>query len=345
MINPILYVIIIVLLAGFGLLFYFLMDLKKKSEKPSEDPNLKAASDNLKLALEWMKEMKQDTQQDRELTQKNIHETNKQINDRLTEAARYIGQLKQEIGAVSQIGPDIRRLTETLASPKLRGNFGEEMLEKLLDEVLPKNSFQSQYKFKNGETVDVIVKFGTSMLPIDSKFSMENFRFMKEAKTEELVESYKKSFLKDVKKRVDEIHKKYILPQEGTFDFALMYVPSEGIYQEIIPDEDIMLYCRSKRVMPVGPNSLFVYLQNVIVSLRGQEINKVAQQILTMINGIKQESDKLGRNLEVLGNHVKNANNAMGTITNDFSKLKTNIGNAASLRLDEPKSEQKALID
>jgi len=331
------YIAIAILLVGFGVLLYLLIDLKKKTEKPQDDQGMK-------VMMEWMKEIKQGTEATREGMQKTIDQTNKAIGERLDNAGRVIAQLTKELGGISQVGPDIRRLTETLASPKLRGNFGEEMLEKLLDEVLPKNSFQSQYKFKNGETVDVIVKFGASILPIDSKFSMENFRFMKEAKTDELVESYKKAFFKDVKKRVDEIHKKYILPQEGTFDFALMYVPSEGIYQEIIPDEDIMLYCRNKRVMPVGPNSLFVYLQNVIVSLRGQEINKVAQQILTMINGIKQESDKFGRNLEVLGNHVKNANNTMGTITNDFSKLKTNIGNAASLRLDEPKEEQKALI-
>ena len=164
----------------------------------------------------------------------------------------------------------------------------------------------------------------------------------KEAKTDEASDALKKAFLKDVKKRIDEIHKKYILPQEGTFDFSLMYVPSEGVYQEVIVDEDLMLYARNKRVMPVSPNSLFIYLQNIVVSLRGQEVNKVAQQILSMINGIKQESDKFGRNLEVLGSHIKNAGNTMGTVQNDFIKLRGSIGNAASLKLD---TEAQKLIE
>lgn len=333
--TTIIYVILGILVIGFGAAIYFLMELKKQAQKPAEDQTLK-------VMMDWMKEIKQDVQQDREQTQKNIHETNKQINDRLTEAARVIGKLQQDIGVVTQIGPDVRRLSEVLASPKARGNFGEEMLENMLSQVLPQSSYSMQYKFKNGETVDAIVRVGEMILPVDSKFSMENFRLMKESKTDESTETLKKAFLKDVKKRIDEIHKKYILPQEGTFDFALMYVPSEGIYQEIILDDDINVYARNKRVMPVSPNSLFIYLQNIVVSLRGQEINKMAQQILAMITGIKQESDKFGRNLEILGKHIVNAGNSMGTVNGDFLKLQMSIQNAASLKLDEAK-EQKLL--
>jgi len=172
---------------------------------------------------------------------------------------------------------------------------------------------------------------------------MENFRLMKEAKTDDSAETLKKAFLKDIKKRLDEIHKKYILPQENTFDFALMYVPSEGVYQEIIVDEDIMNYSRNQRVIPVGPNSLFVYLQSIRISLRGQEINKVAQQLLAMITGIRQESDKFGKNIDVLATHIKNAGNSMGTVHADFAKLKTSIQNAASLKLEEKQEEQPLL--
>jgi DNA recombination protein RmuC len=335
--TPILYIIILVLLVGFSLLFYFLLDLKKKAEKPTEDGSLK-------VMMEWMKDIKSGTEATREGMQKSINETNKAINERLDNAGRVIAQLTKELGGISQVGPDIRRLTETLASPKLRGNFGEEMLENMLSQSLPQGGYQMQYKFKNGETVDSIIRVGETILPIDSKFSMENFRSFKEAKTDEAADALKKAFLKDVKKRVDEIHKKYILPQEGTFDFALMYVPSEGVYQEVILDEDLMLYARNKRVMPVSPNSLFIYLQNIIVSLRGQEVNKVATQILTMINGIKQESDKFAKNLDVLGNHIKNAGNTMGTVQNDFAKLKTSIGNASSLKLEEKNEQEKLLV-
>jgi DNA recombination protein RmuC len=330
--NTIFYVILVILLIGISFLAYLIIQLKKSTEKPVEDSSMK-------VMMEWMKDIKSGTEATREGMQKSIDETNKAINERLDNAGRVIAQLTKELGGISQVGPDIRRLTETLASPKLRGNFGEEMLENMLSQSLPMGGYQMQYKFKNGETVDSIIRVGETILPIDSKFSMENFRMFKEAKTDEASDAMKKAFLKDVKKRIDEIHKKYIFPQEGTFDFALMYVPSEGVYQEVIVDEDLMLYARNKRVMPVSPNSLFIYLQNIVVSLRGQEVNKVATQILSMINGIKQESDKFAKNLDVLGNHIKNAGNTMGTVQNDFIKLKSSIGNAASLKLDDVHKE------
>lgn len=334
--TSILYVLVAIFIAGFGILFYFVLSLKKASEKPQDDQALK-------VMMEWMKEIKQSSETTREGMQKSIDETQKAINERLDNAGRVISQLTKELGGISQVGPDIRRLTETLASPKMRGNFGEEMLENMLSQILPHSGFKMQHRFKNGEVVDSIVLLGDYILPIDSKFSMENFRLMKEAKTEESAETLKKAFLKDIKKRLDEIHKKYILPQENTFDFALMYVPSEGVYQEIIVDEDIMNYSRNQRVIPVGPNSLFVYLQSIRISLRGQEINKVAQQLLSMITGIRQESDKFGKNIDVLATHIKNAGNSMGTVHSDFAKLKTSIQNAASLKLEE-KTEEQALL-
>ena len=321
-----------ILLLGFGVLFYFLLDLKKKSEKPQDDASLK-------VMMEWMKEIKQGTEATREGMQKSIDETNKAINERLDNAGRVISALTKELGGISQVGPDIRRLTETLASPKLRGNFGEEMLENMLSQALPKNGYEIQHKFKNGEVVDAIINVGEKILPIDSKFSMENFRLYKEAKTDEAAEGLKKAFLKDVKKRVDEIHKKYILPQENTFDFALMYIPSEGVFSEVLDDSNTLNYAREKKVYYVSPNTLYHHLQIILLSLRGQKINQAAQAILAMIAGIKQESDKFGRNLDVLGNHIKNAGNTMGTVTNDFVKLKSSIVNAATLKLEDTAKE------
>ena len=145
---------------------------------------------------------------------------------------------------------------------------------------------------------------------------------------------------------MDEIHKKYILPQENTFDFALMYIPSEGVFSEVLDDTATLTYGREKKVYFVSPNTLYHHLQIILLSLRGQKVNEAAQQILAMIAGIRQESDKFGRNLEVLGNHIKNAGNTMGTVTNDFAKLKTSITNASSLKLDEVRStEQQKLLE
>jgi DNA recombination protein RmuC len=164
------------LLAGFGVLLYLLIDMKRKSEMPKEDASLK-------IMMEWMNQIKDGTEKTRENMDQRIQETNKAINERLDNAARVIAGLQGKLGEMTQIGPDIRRLSEVLASPKARGNFGEEILEKLLSDVLPKGSYEVQYRFKNGEIVDAMIRVGDHILPVDSKFSMENFRLMKEAKT------------------------------------------------------------------------------------------------------------------------------------------------------------------
>ncbi|MEO8065646.1 MAG: DNA recombination protein RmuC [Candidatus Doudnabacteria bacterium] len=326
------YLILILMVLGFGALFYVL--IRKKSE-PAKD------YDMLKVMMEWMKEIKQSTDSSKQITDQNIKDLNKAINERLDNAGRVIAGLSKELGGMAQIGPDIRRLSETLASPKMRGNFGEEVLENMLNQVFPKEFCKFQYRFKNGEVVDAAVKVGDLLLPIDSKFSMENYRLYKEAKTDESIEDQRKLFLKDVKKRIDEIHKKYILPQEGTYDFALMFIPSEGVYIEVAEDLATCAYARDKKVVMVGPNSLYLTLQTFLVSLRGQQINKAAQQVLAMINGIRQESDKFGKTLDTMANHVKNTNNSMGTVIDSYSKLKSQILNASNLELEAEKKVDK----
>jgi DNA recombination protein RmuC len=331
--SNVLYIIVGLLALGFIAVLYLLLDLKRKAA-------MAQSGESMKIMMEWMRDIKQGTEATRENMQRSITETNKEINERLDNAAKVIGALQGKLGEMTQIGPDIRRLSEVLASPKARGNFGEEMLENMLSQVLHRSVYQAQYKFRNGEIVDMIIKVGDKILPVDSKFSMENYRLYKEAKEDDAAENLKKAFLRDVRKRVDEIHKKYILPQEGTFDFALMYIPSEGVFQEAQDDDVTVAYARGKKVHFVSPSTLYCYLQIILVALRGQQINDAAEQIMRMVSGIKQESDKFGRNLGVLSNHIKNAGNTMGTVSNDFVKLQASIDNAATLQLE--KSEDTA---
>ena len=181
--------IIVLLVGGFGIFLYLFIQMKKKMDSPPE-------SESLRVMMEWMKDIKQGTELDRQNIQVNLNETNRAINERLDKAAHVIQGLSRELGSMSQIGPDIRRLSEVLASPKTRGTFGEEILENMLSQVLPKSSYETQYRFNNGEIVDAMVRVGDRILPIDSKFSMENFRLFKEANTDESAEIMKKAFLK-----------------------------------------------------------------------------------------------------------------------------------------------------
>lgn len=342
--TPLIYIIFAMVLIGFGVLLYMLMNLKKAAEKPVEDQNMK-------MMVEWMRDIKSGTEATKDSMEKSISATNKDINERLDNAAKVIGALQGKLGEMSQIGPDIRRLSEVLASPKARGNFGEEMLENMLSQVLNKGSYRSQYKFKNGEIVDMAVFVGEKILSVDSKFSMENFRLYKEANEDDAAENLKKAFLRDIRKRIDEIHKKYILPQENTFDFALMYIPSEGVFHEALEDMATVEYARTKKVYMVSPNTLYHHLQIILIALRGQQVNEVAEKLLHMVAGIQQESDKFGRNLGVLSNHIKNSANTMGTVANDFIKLQSNIKNAATLQMEQAEvtelaaEETKSLIE
>jgi DNA recombination protein RmuC len=329
--EQILYAILIVIALGFAGLIYFLRSLLTR---PKQD-------DALNVMMEWMKDIKAGTEATKQSMETQMRETNKAINERLDNAGKVIAALTKELGGVSQIGPDIRRLAETMASPKMRGNFGEEILENLLNLVLPKGAYDMQFKFRNNEIVDAVVKVSDKVVPIDSKFSMENFRLYKEAQTDEAAEGLKKAFLKDIKKRVDEICKKYILPQENTYDFALMFIPSEAVYIEVADDLETTKYAREKKVIFVGPNTLYLTLQTFLVSLKGQQINKAAQQILSMVSGIKQESDKFQKTFDVALKHVKNANGAMDLASSDYARLKSTIVNTSNLELQAEKTIEK----
>ncbi|MDP3740722.1 MAG: DNA recombination protein RmuC [bacterium] len=328
---------ILVLAAGIGLILYF------QTRKPKADQSMQMM---LQLLESLQKRVDSRLGENTKALSESISQTNKNINERLDNAARVIGSLQKELGSMREIGPDIRRLSEVLASPKARGNFGEEMLEQLIRQVLPSNVVEFQYRFRSGEIVDAIIRIGERILPIDSKFSLENFRLYKEAKTEDAAADLKKSFLRDVKKRIDEIAKKYILQQEGTFDFAFMYVPSEGVFSEILEDATINSYAREKNVILVSPNNLYHQLRLTLTYLSREKINRVAHELLSMIKGIRQEGDKFGRNLDVLANHLKNAGNTMGVVSNDFVKLKSTINNAANLELEgQPVEAASKLIE
>jgi DNA recombination protein RmuC len=325
------YIILAVILAGFGGIIYY---IRSTTQKPSND-------NSMNIMMEWMKDIKSGTEATKQSMETQMRETNKAINERLDNAGRVISELTKQLGGVSQIGPDIRRLAETMSSPKLRGNFGEEILENLLGLVLPKTAYAVQFKFKNQEVVDAIVRVSDRIVPIDSKFSMENFRLYKEAQTDDAAEGLKKAFLKDIKKRVDEIAKKYILPQEATYDFALMFIPSEAVYIEVADDIETMKYAREKKVVFVGPNTLYLTLQTFLVSLKGQQINKAAHQILAMVSGIKLESEKFQKTFDTAMRHVKNANGAMELANTDYAKLKTTIINTSNLELSAEQANEK----
>ena len=244
-----------------------------------------------------------------------------QIGTRLDNAARVVGEVKQNLGELSKatqqvfdVGKDIASLQEILRAPKLRGILGELFLGDLLGQILPPNHFTLQHRFKSGESVDAVVRLGQFLVPVDSKFPLENFRRVVESKSDEERKAARKKFTTDVKKHVDAIADKYILPDEGTFPFALMYIPAENVYYEtIIKDENLgdekslSAYALERKVIPVSPNSLYAYLQAIVMGLKGLQIEKSAQIIISHLERLRGDFERFRKEFEVIGTHLTNA--------------------------------------
>ncbi len=319
--NSDLLIISSILIIGFGIVIYLI----SRSSKQKQDASL----------LEWMKSMQTSFDQNSKTMNSTLLENSKHLNDRLDNAARVISAVQKNIGEMSEIGRSMRELQDFLKSPKLRGNMGEHILKELLGQMLPKASFNMQYAFKNGSIVDAAIKTEAGIIPIDSKFPMENFRLMSKAGTDSEKKAAEKVFLSDIKKHIDDIAKKYILPSEGTIDYALMYVPSESVYYEIVNSSTLFDYSQKMRVLPVSPMTFYAYLRAILMGFEGQKITQHAQKILSSLRAIQTEYSKVGENLDTLNKHITNSYNMMKQSETSFGRLGDKIKNTKILEQEE----------
>jgi len=242
------------------------------------------------------------------------------LNTRLDNAAKVVSDVSKGLGGLSEatkkvfeVGKDIASLQEILRSPKLRGGLGELFLGELLAQILPPAHFTLQHRFKSGEVVDAVIRLGHNLVPVDAKFPLENFKRVIEVSSEDEQRTAKRKFIADVKKHIDAISGKYILPDEGTFDFALMYIPAENVYYELIikdeamdTDKGLLNYAFTKRVIPVSPNSFYAYLQTILLGLKGMHIEERAQEILTNLARLSGDFRKFQEEFELVGKHLTN---------------------------------------
>jgi DNA recombination protein RmuC len=244
-----------------------------------------------------------------------IAEANKIIGQNLGSTASVFGNVREQLGKLeatnSQIlavSQNISTLQELLRAPKFRGQMGETFLENLLSLVLPnKDFYQAQYRFKSGEAVDAVIRLGERLVPVDAKFSLENFQKSLQADDENSKNAWRKKFIQDVKNRVEEISQKYILPQENTYDFALMYIPAENVYYEVTVKEDLLGYFMEKKVIPVSPNTFYAYLQVICLGLKGLQVEENAKEILKHLSMLSLEMNKFKEDFSLLGGHLVNA--------------------------------------
>ena len=260
-----------------------------------------------------------------ESVDKKLAENTKKLDARLDGAAREIAKVSGELGKMSEIRGSVESLTNFLKHSKRRGNLGEEGLKEMLSEALPKEKWKLQFQFSSGEAVDAVIETKNGRIPVDSKFPLENFDKMRTATDEKETETFRKEFGKDVKKHIDAIAKKYIRPEEGTTDFAVMYLPAESIYNEASENSEISKHARSRNVQLVSPNSFFSFLRVVLIAFQSEKFEENAKKVLSLISGVKTEAGKFGENLSVLNRHVSNSKTKMDEVVGGFARLETKI--------------------
>lgn len=323
--------IIILILLCFGVVIFFLNKKLSDLKKPQENETL----------LEWLKSMQNTLQMSSTDVTKVLQENSKQLNERLDKAASVIRDVGKEVGQMSEIGRNMKELQDFLKSPKLRGNIGEQVLKDLIAQMFPKNSFHLQYQFKSGERVDAAIKTDAGILPIDSKFPMENFQKIIKGESDTEKQGARNEFSKDVKKHISSIAKKYILPIEGTMDFALMYVPSESVYYEIVNMTDIMDYARNERVYIVSPSTLYAHLQTILLSFEGKKIESRSREVFKLLRALQIDYNKVEENLGVLGKHINNASSQFTNVATGFSQLGYKLTSAGTLEEEKAKQIEK----
>jgi len=307
--------ILIVFGAGLLILFLiFILSFRRTSSKIEEIKD--AQEDNQALSL---------LQQQIGLLTQNINQQLQNMSGQFQKTTGHIGQtlgdVKKDLGKMEHVTRDvlekaknIANLENLLRAPKFRGGLGELFLGDLLGQILPPAHFKLQHKFKSGEMVDAMVKIGANIVPIDAKFPLENFKRYLAEEDEKIREDLRKRFVTDVKRHIAEIAKKYILPDEGTYDFALMYIPAENIYYETIlkdekfgQEQSIFSYATQRRVIPVSPNSFFAYLQVIVLGLKGLQIEKSAQVIYQSLARLQGDLGRFRKDFQTLGSHLVNA--------------------------------------
>lgn len=264
----------------------------------------------------------------------------KEIAERLQFSTEAIRQISQQIGELQQATRELSDASETLhnilGGAKSRGSLGEIALEKLLEDALPRAAYERQYRFANGSMVDAVVRSGNRLLPIDSKFPLDAYRRMIENG-----EEARREFAQAVRRHAESIAEKYIVPDEHTLEIALMFVPSEGVYYELLMTEDpkygrLDEYCRGIKVLPVSPNTCYAYLCAISLSLRGLKVEENARHLLAGLAGLQKQMDSFGDGFEKMGTHLRHAQQAFDESSSRLDRVRTALDHMCEGALPEP---------
>jgi DNA recombination protein RmuC len=362
MVTIILIVLLVVVILGFGFLVYILNQRIGDLRKDGTAQMLKQDISDLSRGITELKDGMQVSISDRmdrnqslmrDSLQRQFAESTKLI----TDVTQRLAKLDETNRRVVDVADELKTLQNVLQNPKQRGVLGEYYLQTVLENVLPPDGFQLQYRFDDGEIVDAIIRLDRNkILPIDSKFSLENYNRLNEETDKLRREVLVKAFKADLKGRIDETAK-YIRPNEGTMDFAFMFIPSEAVYYDLLINKvgttttsarDLIEYAfREKRVIIVSPTSFMAYLQTVLQGLRSLQIEDQAKEIQVRVGqlgrhiGVYEEyMQKLGASLGTTVNHYNRAHKELKKIDKDIVKIADTSPVVETIVLDKPVGDE-----
>ncbi len=361
-----LYTLLTILILIIAVLLFFVFDMRKKMDGSKENEKSVAILERLSMMAEQNRDL-------RRTIDSKLSETHRATQEQLGQSMRVAqGIANQSVKSISDITEKLTKLEETnkqvvnfsaqlqnlqdiLKNPKQRGVLGEYFLEETLKNVLPPNSYQMQYAFKDGSIVDAVVFVKKKIIPVDSKFSLENYEKIINCKDIIEKEKLEKLFKQDLKNRIDETSK-YIKPEEDTMDFAFMFIPSEAIYYDLLINKigavqvntrDLIEYAfRDKKVIIVSPTSFLAYLQTVLQGLRALQIEESAKQIRTNVEKLgkhlisyEEFLKKMGNSLGTTVSHFNSAHKEFEKIDKDIARITEGEKNIEPLVLEKPKEE------
>jgi len=266
-----------------------------------------------------------------------LGELDTKVDRRMEHASKQTNAIHKQLGEVGQAtmqmaeqAKELSQLQQILRPPKARGGFGELLLGNLLRDRLPPEAYSLQYGFKSGERVDAVIRVDR-LAPIDAKFPLNNFERLVDAQESSERELHEKAFARDVKGHVDAISSKYIRPDEGTYDFAFMYLPSEAIYYELVCGKTgaLLSYAHEKRVLPVSPTTLTAYLQVVLLGLKGLQIEQHAHEVMAYCAQLQKDFGRFKEDFDLVGTHLGRANSSFGKAERRLDKFELKLDQAA----------------
>lgn len=329
--NNELYLIIGIIIAGFAGIFYLLNQKLSllKSDKPDEK--------SLLLIQQQLSQVTEQLSKGLSESNKTIQEQSRQSADIIKNVTEKLTRLEETNKQVINVADQLQGLENVLKNPKQRGILGEYYLENLLKNLFTPSQYKMQYKFKDGLIADSVIFIGDKLLAIDSKFSLENYNKIIGEKDQTKREQLEKAFKADLKNRIDETSK-YIKPKENTYDFAFMFIPSEGVYYDLLVNQvgaikvntrDLIEYAfKEKRVIIVSPTSFAAYLQTVLQGLRALKVEESINEIVinigklgTHLNAYESYFNKVGTNLSTTMNMYNSASKEFAKIDKDITKI------------------------